>query len=326
MDGTRFDNLTRALATSRRGALKMLLGTAAAGIAAVVAREATGVAADEADEARRNPYFRMGKPCDNGQRCGSKLTCNDEGICQPHECFIDGQTYQTGRNPNNWCQFCFPRAERWTWEAWQSRAPGTVCYDELNTAPPCLADHGICSDDGVCALDPEQDGTLCGPANTCCGGECCSSTQCCSLSSHCEECGPHCTIEGVPYPDGTVNPGTCQICNAGAEPYFWSTAADNTECGPNLDQVCCNGGCLPAGETCGTSCTIGGVDYLIGDFNTDDYCLWCDGRVSATSWSPVPNGRACDPAGLTMCCNGACCPQGQACIEGEGTVFCGSYY
>jgi hypothetical protein len=139
-------------------------------------------------------------------------------------------------------------------------------------------------------------------------------------------------------PDDSGNPclstfiATCQESVCVTDPL-----PDGTACGP--DQVCCSGVCGPAGdccpaegnrvkrhranEECATGCHIGGADYLTFAFSPESWCLWCDPAVSSTSWSPVPPNRACDPAGLTVCCDGGCCPQGTICREQGSSLICG---
>ena len=66
MDGARFDDLTRTLATSRRSLLKTLVGGAVAGIVALVAGDSVA-----AKKPRPPGYERVGKPCDAGQPYGA---------------------------------------------------------------------------------------------------------------------------------------------------------------------------------------------------------------------------------------------------------------
>jgi hypothetical protein len=111
---------------------------------------------------------------------------------------------------------------------------------------------------------------------------------------------------------------------------------DGTECG--ADQVCCSGVCSAAGaccpaegqrgrrnrasQDCAPICHIDGTDYALGDLNPEFWCLWCDPAVSATAWSPTPPNRACDATGLTVCCDGGCCPPGLVCRESGGSLVC----
>jgi hypothetical protein len=138
-------------------------------------------------------------------------------------------------------------------------------------------------------------------------------------------------------PDDSGNPclntfiATCQdgVCITDPLP-------DGTACGP--DEVCCSGVCSPAGDCCAAEenrgrrnrasedcvlgCSVDGADYALGDLNPDYWCEWCDPAVSSTSWSPTPPNRACDASGLTVCCDGGCCPQGTVCREQGGGLTC----
>jgi hypothetical protein len=64
VDGSRFDEITRTLATSRRGVLRTLFRATGASVAAVLGRCAlenpAGLAQEGADE-RRNPFYRAGR-------------------------------------------------------------------------------------------------------------------------------------------------------------------------------------------------------------------------------------------------------------------------
>ena len=100
MDGSRFDSLVRALVTSRRGALKTLLGGAAPGTAALVGREAVAALP-------KPPGFeRLGTRCDQGQPCGEFVPCAN-GFCAPDHCWINGELVDDRAiNPDNPCQRC----------------------------------------------------------------------------------------------------------------------------------------------------------------------------------------------------------------------------
>ena len=88
MDGSRFDEFTRTVATSRRNALRLLLG---ASIAALLPFE-RGAAA----QFGVRPFRRVGKRCDNGQPCGFLAPCRN-GVCTPSVCLIDDQILPTRR-------------------------------------------------------------------------------------------------------------------------------------------------------------------------------------------------------------------------------------
>ncbi len=290
MNGARFDHLARAMAapTSRRGALRMLLGAVVAGIAAGAWR----AAAQDMDAARiGGPFWRRGRPCDSDERCGSLAPCTN-GICKPTKCQIDGVIYDPGDHPTNECLYCLPTNQPWTWSEWRVVPLVTSCEGGFE-ASGCRTDRGYCNSEGVCTPRPREDGELCGPGQTCCAGVCCTATQCCTSGIGCEECGPHCTIEGVVYPDTVPHPdpdGLCLVCDAAAELSFWSGAQNRTPCGPNRDRVCCSSTCCAPGECCGP-----------------------DGRCAACEPACATDGAWCGPNNNQSCCDGECCDYGASC-------------
>lgn len=339
MDGSRFDSLARAMAapTSRRGALKLILGAVAAGFAGTGG--GTGSAAEQADKGdagRRRPFWRRGKSCNSNAQCGALVPCTN-GICTAIKCDIDGQEWEVGPKPGNECQYCLPERDPGVPDAWSYRPLGTNCSTftgEVTGDPACLTESGYCNSDGECVPVPVADGTLCGPGQTCCGGICCTATQCCNEAGSCEECGPHCTIDGKPYPEGVSHPdGLCLICNSATEPFFWSTAPDDMSCGPNRIQVCCSGTCCGTGQCCdaerscaidecGPTCTIDGTKYAGGALNDDVPCQVCDPSNSTTAWSVVATNYPCGPSGNQVCCDGICCESGKCCGPSACSTDC----
>ena len=338
MDGPRFDSIARAMAapTSRRGALKLIIGAVAAGLAAT--GDAAPSAAEEADKAGavpRRPFRRRGKSCNANAQCGALVPCTN-GICTAIKCDIDGRESEPGPKPDNECQYCLPKRDQGVLDSWSFRPLGTSCStftDEGTGDPACLREAGYCNSGGECVPVPVAAGTLCGPGQTCCGGDCCTATQCCTASGTCEECGPHCTIDGIPYPEGAPHPdGSCLFCRSASEPFFWSTAPDDMSCGPNRIQVCCSGSCCGTGQCCdaersceidecGPTCTIDGTKYAGGAPNEDVPCQVCDPSRSTTSWSAATTNYPCGAGGTQVCCNGACCNPGECCTA-DGV--CGS--
>ncbi len=198
---------------------------------------------------------------------------------------------------------------------------------EVTGDPECRTGDGDnhCTAYGECVPIIEPNGELCGPRRTCCRGVCCAENQCCdSLGLTCEHCGPHCMIDRVPYFDEDGHPdGLCLMCDPFSNFSFWTGAPDKFPCGPNLNQECCAGDCLPLGETCcgagngnrqdGTcapeGCTIDSVPYADGAVNPDNECQICAVAVSTTSWSSGGFG-GCGPNGDRFCAGGVCCDLG----------------
>lgn len=297
MDGSRFDDLTRALAagTSRRGLLKSMLRGALAGVAATtgVRPGAAGAKAkDKVDPDRKNPFSRAGKRCGRGQPCGQLVPCLN-GVCTPTVCLIGGTIRADGEvNPDNSCEVCEVTLDSWT--EWT----------------------------------PLANGASCGPDLVCCGGACCAAGECCGEDGTCESCGPHCEIEGTDYADGVSNPThDCQVCDPDRSEIAWSPVDDLTACGGVPGRVCCNGECCSpteccteAGrcEECGPHCLI---DHIVRDdreVNPAEPCQLCDPDRNPEGWSQAENGTVCggDLDAERVCCAGECCPEGQCCVGG----------
>jgi hypothetical protein len=341
LDGTRFDDLTRSLAgcTSRRGALKSLLGAIGAGVVgAVTGSQPVGAGADadredrQRAEARGRPYRRAGKPCDAGQPCGLRAPCVD-GFCTPLDCLIDGTIYQSGDlNPDSPCQSCAPTKDNWT--DWLGAAPdGEAC--EVEDDASCLSTSGQCLS-GECVREPLDDGTVCGgvPGRVCCNGECCSPTECCEPTGFCEECGPHCTIDGDVYDDGVSNPdpdSPCEVCNPGADPENWSPALDNSVCGGDLDGelLCCRGVCCGERQCCtdgscgACRCEIDNREYESGVVNPRNKCEVCNADLDREDWTPRNRNAPCGTFNDRYCCAGECCPAGECCNQIGECEECG---
>ncbi len=350
MDGSRFDDLTRTLAigASRRHALKLFVGAVAAGFSAATG-DAAGSAADDADDAdragnadaaRRRPFWNRDGPCSSHQDCGRLVPCTN-GICTAVRCEIDGVPQPFGRNPANSCEYCVPSRDPNVPDAWQPFPVGFNCPDEFE-ATACLTTVGTCNADAECVPTPEPNNTLCGVGRTCCGGDCCTETQCCTAAGVCEECGPHCVIETVTYAALDGHPdGLCLFCDPISDFSFWTGAPDTFPCGPNLDQACCGGDCLPPGEECcGTGagnredgtcepsepgCTIDTVAYAAGAPNPANDCQVCDPDADSTGWTTRENNEICGSNGDRVCCDGSCCT-GRGCCSPFGDGECSIEY
>jgi hypothetical protein len=176
-----------------REALKSLVRATAAGVAAVLAPEVVGAAAQagEAERAKEIPFHRAGKRCDSGQPCGRMPRCTD-GFCTPTACLIDGAIRQAGEaDPDNPCQFCAPTKDTWT-EWSRVAADGEPC--EVADGGLCLSARGECLF-GECVRDMLPNGTECGPGQSCCSGSCCESDEGCGVFG-CESVSSGCLILG----------------------------------------------------------------------------------------------------------------------------------
>jgi hypothetical protein len=112
---------------------------------------------------------------------------------------------------------------------------------------------------------------------------------------------PRCTIEGVQFDDGAVNPGDfCEVCNA-VNPTSW-TPRFHPDCPP--------------------PCIIDDVYIAYGTANPLNECEECDGGLSDTSWSFKGHNTRCGSNQDQLCCQGVCCEPG-ACCTPEGSCAVG---
>ncbi|MGH2532944.1 MAG: hypothetical protein ACRDJW_11660 [Thermomicrobiales bacterium] len=306
MDGTRFDDLARTVATSRRGALKALLAGLVGGAGGLLG---LGVAAQGCAPVRR--------------RCGTDGECCS-GLCDPasgrcacgpgtEQCGLDCIIIEQYQSDEENCGGCRVRCRR---------AP--ECQ-----LPACIA--GACA--GV--LDPDQVGQPCGR-----GGEVCGADGACSCPAelptacrrgcvdtatdpnNCGACDHRCPrmAHGTPVCSG----GVCGIaCDGGARFCGDRCCADLRDC--------CDGACCPLGECCGIGgecsveacqphCAIGGIAYVDGTANPDNACQVCSSDRDPFAWSPAPDDAPCGDD--RVCCNGICCGPNECCGAGGGCEEC----
>ena len=230
MDGSRFDDFARAFVTSRRGALKTLLGGAVAGVAAVLAPDETRAAAVVAAQAvgeRRNPLRRAGKRCIVGLPCGRLAPCTD-GYCTPIVCSIDGTTIRRGRaQPGQ----SLPglRADEGLVDSMGERRGRDGVRERGRD--PCLEVAGECIF-GDCVRDMVPNGTECGPeSGAAVAAPAAIQGEGCGVFG-CEEVTSGCLILGNPYDDGVTNPGNlCELCDPSRNVGTWTDKNDNAPCG-----------------------------------------------------------------------------------------------
>jgi hypothetical protein len=233
--------------------------------------------------------------------CCAPGNCCTLGVCGLCGCLVDGvNRAEFAINPDNECEWCDPALDPFAWS-------------------------------------PRSD-EPCGDGQVCCGGVCCQPGWCCGPNGICdiEFCGDPCfqnpescvcEIDGVSYPNGTVNPtNACQVCSWHASPTSWSNVRDDAPCGPSGEQYCCQGVCCAAGECCtndgncatgGASvcdgCDIDGRFYPIAMVNPANECEFCAPRFSTTAWSPRDNHATCGDGHERNCCDGICCAAGLCC-------------
>jgi hypothetical protein len=229
VDDSRFDDFTRAFVTSRRGALKILLGGAAAGIASVLLPE-------EARMARR--CRSLVRRCNAGADCCSGVCDPASGRCvcgaDTEECLghcVSVEQFQT--DVNN-CGSCRNRCPR-------TRHGAAICTG------------GVCGT--VCdAGFPQCGERCCAEGRDCCNGDCCEPNQCCTADG-CVRCK---CVNGIDsFDDGEINPdNACEFCDPRQNRRDWTIRTDGDFCGGVSGRVCCNGECCSPTECCdGVQCT-----------------------------------------------------------------------
>ncbi len=154
-----------------------------------------------------------------------------------------------------------------------------------------------------------SDGTSCGSGEICFGGSCVGG----------------CDIAGSYVAPGGVDPqNPCLDCEPPTSTSSYSNMATGTSCATG--KVCTAGACT-------AGCGIQGSFYPPGAPETPDACTSCQPSVSASSWSPIPDGDSCGAGGSNVCCSGACtdtstddgncgtcanaCPAASSCTSGS---------
>ena len=219
-----------------------------------------GLSCDDGYESCGDGCCADGRDCCNGSCCGPNECCAAEG-CVPCRCSIGVESFDAGEfNPANACQFCDPTRNRNDWTTAQDGSfcgDGRTCCNAECCSPTECCDGVQCSVDAcpdqceiqgqpfetgqlnpanACQVcEPERnrfdwtlvdDQTACGGVSgrVCCNGECCSPTECCGATS-CEECGPHCRIDGEDIDEGIINSANpCEVCQPDVNANDWSSS------------------------------------------------------------------------------------------------------
>jgi hypothetical protein len=206
MDGTRFDAMTKALATgrSRRGVLKVLAGAAVA----------LGATAVGAPSLRAQTCVGDGEDCTVDDDCCGRQTCGEDGTCggPTAGCVAAGEDCAN-----------------------ESCCQGFYCNDAgvCSAAAECASEGGGCDADEACCGDMicnedrrceaattvaecAVDGDCAGAGEICCGGVC-AAIECCTddadPNARCAE-GTAC-FEGYCDPVGSETDGTTELPNTG---------------------------------------------------------------------------------------------------------------
>jgi hypothetical protein len=293
MDQERFDDLTRALATSqtRRG----FLGTVAAALAAALTA-AESSAAPKVDKPSK--CYGAGSHCTNARQCCSGMCLNRQ--CAPEiapECVADLDC-----PVNEVCQAgsCVPADPDPECDENSPCAPVNMCVDGVCVPKPCTTheDCGGClaCQDGYCA-EPICGNGVCEP---------CEDASSCPGDCTALGCEPGSTQSCYTGPEGTLNVG---VCVAGTQTCLndrtWGTCTGDTTPGTET----CNGldddcdGATDEGELCPPTETE--THKCEGGECVFDACRWPYAQCSGDT------GCETNTQTDVMNCNGC----GQVCLE-----------
>jgi hypothetical protein len=288
MDGSRFDALTRAAAStpSRR----KLLGAALGGLAAAVLGDRAEAAVKRGPgEICRKPGDCASGLCNAPDRTGRQYCgCTDPSQCpQPKDaCHIATCTGTCGIAVNVGAS-CDDRNACTAGDTCQADGScgggiATVCtaLDQCHTAGICDPKTGVCS-------NPVAVGTPCTDGNACTSGETCQVDGSCSGGT-----ATVCTALDPCHVAGTCDPATGVCANP--------VAADHTACtlAGGGAGICRSGTCVadPCAATCITS--------------EQPQCFWMENRTGNFCFVPFPIGdqATCEAAS-------AFCNQGGGCYK-----------
>lgn len=311
MDGPRFDRLTRAFAStsSRRSAIKALIGFTGAVAGAAVTQEADArtIGSRPTIPPPPPPACPAGQMC-NGTCCTSGQTCCNGACC-------------TGSCTNGLC--CPPQT---------SACGSNCCPAGLACCGNQCCDPSLCSPTGshCCAAGTNVCGEeCCQPGDDCCDGECCfgvcfGEEMCCPR--------PQIVCQGGCCPPGDIVccdiDGCCDgACTAGGLCCPAGTSVCGETCCDNASEDCCGTICIPKEGCCSDSeCTLpetcggGGVAYVCGctvtstcqnmGLNCGTFTNNCNLNENCGTCTP-PNSCNASPAGVCHCvteetCAGRC--------------------
>lgn len=260
MDGNRFDEITRALASrgSRRAVLRGLLGfggvVAGTGLtgeadARVIGTKPTIAPVPPAATTTPAPATTPAP-----DPCPGQVNCSVDGCCS-------GSCTARGR--------CCP-------------AGWSICGNECCATPAQCCDNECCADGHICIGEE-----MCCPAPLFCGGVCCNGAgqQCCG--DRCLSAGQCCTDEQCPD-----SPDTCQagVCHSAA-----NMCGLSDQCADAPGSTCCSGVCVPLGTT--TNCLACGDVCGENETCTGEGCvtIGTTPAPASTTSSPPPTSTTVAP-------------------------------
>ena len=337
MDGSRFDELTRAMAlkASRRASLKsglaLLTGGLMAGNGAIAeARRSSSTTTAPPAVCPEGMTDCGGECCDAGMGCCGGVCCSQEqcgwqsAVCCPAEtavcgadCCHEGQDCCDTECCDGVCygeERCCPHG--------QEICDGSCCAPGQSCCGDGCCD-GVCANQGqtCCATGNVCNDSCCDGGQTCCGDGCCAGT--CTEQGHlcCENvdvCNDSCCVQGQSCCgdgccDGTCTNGntTCctseNVCNDGC-------CEDGQNC---CGDGCCDGACLDQGQTC---CDVANT---CGDACCDQETERCC-TANSESICVLKDGGCCshDQCGSGSC-GGTCDSSTHTCIYPSAGSYCG---
>jgi hypothetical protein len=336
MDGQQFDRWARrfAAASSRRGLLKGLAGSLAAGLVVAGVEEA-----EAAQLCRRKP---------NGTRC------RECGVCRNETCVVDATVRCAGcqrchadsltcRATDDACATC-EKCER---DGSEYRCKPLKCTDKQRCCNHrCISEDHCCTgrdcpecgtcERGRCRRAPETEGQRCGTrdCHVCKNGECVNQTNnancfdgngqccdgvCCAAGKSC--CGHSCCTTGLCLGDVCCDPRGFSATGADICCPFGPPCGEgnNARCCQEGER-CCEGRCQLGSCECGggnddfhcpddTCCSLPEVCSNDGccDLTTTEWCCANPGYHGGNCDGPCCDGeteRCCgnDSIGETWCC------------------------
>ena len=294
MDGRKFDDYTKALATgvSRRQVIKGLAGGAlGAAVAAVFGSRS------DADAACR----RIRHPCEGTQECCTGLVCveaafegKSERCCPPGQvacgtgCCAAGQCCQQGNQ-----EVCL--------------ASGQCC-----TAANCPASTDPCKvatcTNGVCGFGNASNGTTCNDNNPCTVSDVCTGGVCGGTAKDCSSASDQC------------NTGVCNATTGACEAQplaNGTTCNDGNPC--TVNDVCTGGTCAGTPVVCPPCHQCNGTTGVC-----ESICAPGEECRNGVCVNVCPNNRPLYCVS-TKGKGFKCCPRDSFCDEhADGTVDCGT--
>jgi hypothetical protein len=286
MDDRQFDALTRALArgSSRRTALKGLLGALVGGVALTTRLDKAGAQACDPPcpgiccNGECAPQCCSAVDCDPFAENECRTTiCDETGHCASIAECLEGQQCCNLGTPEHYCAYCCS----------DEGCPGCqVCNAGVCEQPECCGDSDCVSVCGEC-VEGE------------CITRCTTGEYCCAFANDCRALGECCTDDECPCGGACID-GTClpqPPCLEGQE-------CCGDECVPLGE---CAHLCIPEGDTCAgeqLECCLG---LQCCEFNGGSACQKCC------------NDSDC-PGECEICVEGTCagaCSQSQECCNDE---------